>query len=416
MRILHVLHQYLPDHIGGVELYTQWLTHALVQRDHEIAIFHRRSSAGQGTSRRTEDNIDIWAAWNGEFHPTRRFLSTFNNKTLLSAFRQMLAEVKPDVVHVQHLMGLPVSLLHELMARNIPYVVTLWDFWWVCANAQLLTNYDQTLCDGPRAFLNCAQCTLARANQPQFLPVLPALAIPLAQRNHILNKALSNASRLIAPAHFVRDWYVRHGIAPDNLVVVPPGMDYPANIDLSQSEEKRPFRIGYIGGLSWQKGVHLLVEAFQPLADSCELWIAGDVNFDPEYVGNLRQLANPSVKFLGKLGREAIWNMLREVDLIVVPSIWYETFCFVVSEAFVMGIPVITFDLGVLAERVRDGVDGVLVPPGDVAALRQTLQQLLQDPARWQQLKKGVRAPRRIMEHAGEMETIYREVLQEQDK
>lgn len=413
MQILHIVHQYLPDHIGGVELYTQWLTHALMQQGHKVSIFHRRSVNGQGISRQTKDGIDIYAAWDGEFQPTPRFLSTFNNKSLLAAFRKTLTEVKPDVVHVQHLMGLPVTFLHELMARNIPYVVTLWDFWWVCANAQLLTNHEQLLCDGPRAFLNCAKCTLARVNKPEFPPALPLLTIPLARRNHILNKALSNASRIIAPAHFVQDWYVEHGITPDSLVVLPPGMDYPVDISsiAAKPEEKRPFRIGYIGGISLQKGVHLLVEAHQPLGDSCELWIAGDMSIDLEYSENLRLLADNNVQFLGRLDREAIWNMLREVDLIVVPSIWYETFCFVVSEAFVMGVPVVTFDLGVLAERVHDGVDGVLVPLGDVTALRRTLQRLIKDPAYWQQIKDGVQSPQHITEHALNMEVVYQELL-----
>ncbi len=62
MNILHLIHQYLPDHVGGTELYTQWLTRALQQQGHIVAIFHRRSADGTGFAQREEDGQHIGSA------------------------------------------------------------------------------------------------------------------------------------------------------------------------------------------------------------------------------------------------------------------------------------------------------------------------------------------------------------------
>jgi glycosyltransferase involved in cell wall biosynthesis len=166
-------------------------------------------------------------------------------------------------------------------------------------------------------------------------------------------------------------------------------------------------RFAYIGGLSWQKGVHVLVEAFRGLQGACELWIAGDESFDPPYVARMRAQAVPGVRFLGRLTREQVWETLAQVDVAVVPTLWYETFSFIVSEAFAAGLPVVASRLGPLADRVRDGVDGLLLPPGDVAAWRTALQRLISEPALLAGLRTNVRPPLTLEEHTEQIEALY---------
>jgi glycosyltransferase involved in cell wall biosynthesis len=99
--------------------------------------------------------------------------------------------------------------------------------------------------------------------------------------------------------------------------------------------------------------------------------------------------------------------MLRRLDVLVVPSVWYETFCFVISEAFVAGVPVVAFDLGVIAERIQDGRDGLLLPPGDWQALARTLCDLQQNPARLARLQAGIQPVRTMAEHGQEVEALF---------
>lgn len=411
MRILHLVHQYMPEQVGGTELYTRWLAHALSQRGHQVTIFYRRSAEGIGQKHRIEDGVYVWAAWAGLLSPTRRFLVTFGDPPMVRAFEHVLEEASPDLVHIQHLMGLPVALVRSIQRRGLPYVITLWDYWWVCANAQLLTNYSQQVCDGPQAGLNCARCVLARADHPRLWPALPPVAGLLAWRNHLLRQVMKAASGLIAPTEFVRRWYTTHGAPTERLLVIPPGLKRAAVVSRQRQRPNGPVRFAYIGGLSWQKGIHILVEAFGGIRGAGELWIAGDESFDPAYVARLRAQSTPGVRFLGRLTREEVWETLAQVDVVVVSSLWYETFSFIVSEAFAAGAPVVASRLGPLADRVRDGVDGLLVPPGNMAAWRAALQRLMDEPDLLAHLRANVRPPMTLREHVGRLESLYIQLI-----
>lgn len=415
MHILHLLHQFMPQHVGGVELYTHWLASAQAQQGHSVSLFHRRSAAGIGLQHYQEEGLNIWAGWHGEFTPIDRFLQTFYAPSLRRQFCQVLDSARPDIVHIQHLMGLPLTLISDLRARRVPFVVTLWDFWWVCANAQLLTNYSGEVCAGPRAYLNCARCALARAGQSQFAPALPLLALPLGVRARSLRQVLTGAVRVIAPAEFVRSWYAAQGLPTTNMIVSPPGLPYPLDL-LEQrkllvgEKEERPLRFGYIGGIAPQKGVHILLQAFNDLSGispQIELHIAGEMNVDPVYSKQLRRMAGSRVNFLGRLDRRAIWQLLLQIDLLVVPSIWYETFAFVISEAFAAGVPVLATNLGVMAERVRHEVDGLLVVPDNAAALGAAMQRFLQEPELREKLRQGIHPPLTMSAHVNEITAVY---------
>jgi len=411
MHVLHLVHQYLPEHVGGTELYTQWLAQTLSRRDHQVTVFYRRSAEGVGQQHRLEEGVEVWAAWAGLLSPNRRFLATFGDPSIIDSFERVLEQTNPDLVHIQHLMGLPAGLLRSIQRQGLPFVVTLWDYWWVCANAQLLTNYDQQVCDGPRAYLNCARCALARAGHSQLWPALPGVAGLLAWRNHLLRHIMVTADRLIAPTEFVRRWYATYGLPSKRLLVIPPGLAYPAIGLGHQRKPSAKVRFAYIGGISWQKGIHILLEAFNGVSGPVELWIAGDETVAPDYAAQLRAQASPNVCFIGKLTRQAVWETLAQVDVVVVPSIWYETFSFLVSEAFAAGLPVVASRLGPLADRVRDGIDGFLVPPGDVAAWQATLQRLTDEPELLNRLEVNVQPPITLEEHVSQLEALYIELI-----
>ncbi len=413
MRVLHLVHQYMPERVGGTELYTRWLTGALLQRGHQVDIFYRRNAAGAGLEQRDENGARVWAAWTGDLSATQRLGATFRDPAMVTLLEQVLDETHPDLVHVEHLMGLPVALVRAIERRRLPFVVTLWDYWWVCANAQLLTNYSQEVCDGPQGYVNCARCALARVGRGGWWPAIPALALPLTWRNHLLRGVLGAAAALIAPTEFVYRWYVEHGAPAERIVTLEPGLEQPTGGVNATPRVGGPLRLAYIGGISWQKGVHVLVEAVAGLAGQGELWIAGDETFDPQYVAGLRARSGVAVRFLGRLERSAVWEMLAQVDVVVVPTLWYETFSFIISEAFAAGLPVVASRLGPLADRVRDGVDGLLLPPGDTAAWRAAFERLVGEAGLVERLRAAVRPPVTLDEHAGQVEALYGRVVRQ---
>jgi glycosyltransferase involved in cell wall biosynthesis len=99
------------------------------------------------------------------------------------------------------------------------------------------------------------------------------------------------------------------------------------------------------------------------------------------------------------------------VDVVAVPSLWYETLSFIAHEAFVAGLPVIASRMGVLADVVRDDVDGLLVTPGDIAAWQVAMQRLVDDPGELRRLRAGVRPPLTTDEHLAELIQVYAQVL-----
>jgi glycosyltransferase involved in cell wall biosynthesis len=409
MRILQVVHQYAPEHVGGTELYTQWLAKSLASEGHESAVFYRRNAEGSGLERRSDEGVEVWAARSGSVDPRRRFLATFGDAAVVRGCDKVLEAVRPDLVHIQHLMGIPAAVAGLIASRGIPYVITFNDYWWVCANAQLITNYSRDLCEGPRAYVNCGRCALARAGHPRLLAAVPPLMGMFAVRNQMLKQVVRGSAVTIAPSRFVGEYYSSHMSTAGNSLVIPHGLE--DSVGPPTHRRSDTVRFGYLGGLSWQKGVHVAIDALREVKGGRELWIAGDETADEGYVGRLRSAAGPGVRFLGRLDRQGVWDLLGQVDVLLVPSLWPETFSFVVSEAFRACVPVIASRVGALAERVRDGVDGLLVELGDVSAWRRAMQRVVDEPGLLNALRAQALPPTTLTEHLAAIQETYERVL-----
>jgi glycosyltransferase involved in cell wall biosynthesis len=415
MRILHVLHQYLPDHVGGTEHYTHTLARAQRQAGHQVAVFCRRNGAGRDLDREESEGIVVYRATSGPFTPWRRLRSTLGDQFLANSLKQAMLETQPDLIHIHHLMGLPSGAL-AAASPGTPLVVTLHDYWWVCANAQLITDYDHQVCDGPRGWANCSHCGLARAGVDAPGP-LASLAAPLfAWRAATLGYLKPQVAAWIAPTEFVRNWHIDHGFPSNSIFIVPHGIDLPPvavwGDCMQNGQGARHF--AYIGGLSPQKGVHVLIDAFNELPSSARLTIAGDEAAFPDYCAALHtQATHPGIRFVGQLERDGVWQALFSADVLVVPSLWYETASLVIQEAFAAKTPVIAADHGALRERVQHEVNGLLVPPGDVSTLRDSMLHLMDRPVSMAQLQSGIGPVMSIAEHVHEVESIYHRVLEE---
>jgi glycosyltransferase involved in cell wall biosynthesis len=313
---------------------------------------------------------------------TARFLSTFGDSATLRAAAKVLAEVKPDLVHVQHLMGFPLGLMAAVQARGIPYIVSLHDYWFVCANAQRITNDTQQLCAGPSEN-NCGRCAAARAGLRGGVGSLAGA--PLAQlirhRTRQLRAVLAGAKCVVANSQFVRNWFGEMGFDVATWPVIRYGLDMPANFARKPSTSQCR-RFSYVGGLSWQKGVHVLIEAFNALPENAQLRIAGDLSAFDSYAKKLRQMTtHPGVQFLGKQTRTQVWQLLAETDSVVVPALWHETSSLIAQEAIAAGCYVISSQVGALGELIADASLGELVQPGDVGQWRAALQRVMTRPA-----------------------------------
>jgi len=415
VRILHILHQYLPEHVGGTEHYTRTLALAQHRKGHQVTIFCRRSSAGQGLDRDTSDGIPIYRAVNGHFTSAGRFRSTLGDRFLADSMARVVRETRPHLIHIHHLMGLPAGPLATI-GRAVPLVVTLHDYWWVCANAQLITDYHGEVCEGPRCWLNCARCGLARAGAGRAWLLSPLVASLFGWRALILRRLMPHVAAWIAPTAFVANWHTAHRFPAGRMHVVGHGIELPS-LTRPEHPDGMVSHFAYIGGLSQQKGIHVLIDAFNALPASARLTVAGDESAFPDYCTALRARAvHPGIRFVGRLDRAEVWQTLEDADALVVPSLWYETSSLAIQEAFATGTPVVVADHGALSERVRHEVDGLLVPPGDVLALRHALARLMEEPGLAARLRSGIQPVTSIAEHMQHIEAIYQQVVAHRER
>ena len=421
MQLLHIVHQYPPEFMGGTELYTQTAARSLVARGQAVSVFVPSRQDGNPTNSivtADESGVRVHRVPLGPRSANAVFFSTFMQRALSAAFAITLQQERPDLIHIQHLMGLPVRLIDQIVAAEIPFIVTLHDYWYVCANAQLLTNTHQEICTGPRWWINCGQCALARAGHPDWLGLAPAVAPLLGYRHRLLQRLLRRAACLIAPTDFVRETYQRLGAPVARVQVIPHGIELPTVLPPVVPRSTDVLRVAYVGGLAPQKGVHIVIEAVNGLsAYEVQLNIYGVLTAFPYYVAELQQLVqHPAIRLAGQLDRATLWQVLRETDVIVVPSLWYETASLIVQESFAAGVPVVVSNLGALRERVRDNVDGLLVPPGDVAAWRAALQRCAAEPELLPRLRQSIRPVRSIAEHVTDLEALYTEIIVAQSR
>lgn len=410
MRILYVVHQFFPEFVGGTEQDTLDVAQEMQRRGHRVTIFHRAPGSG-GLLRTNREEISLYRGEFGPMTPWTLFTSTFRHQGLERAFRTAFQETQPDLVHFQHLRGLPTSLISQTRQWDRPLIISLRDFWFVCPNAQLLTNDTEELCQTPGSSRACARCALARAGIGSPGPLTPMVAPIMKARNRLLRQAMTKADPLLTFSQFVWNWYARNGAPEKQLQFVKRGIPRPEHWP-SRSRNDKQIRFTYIGGLSWQKGLHIAIDAFNEVGGAAELIIAGDETKFPDYVGDLqRRAVHPDIHLVGRLDRSEVWQTLVNSDVVVVPSLWFETFSMLTHEAFAAGKPVMASAHGALEEAVRHNVDGLLVPPGDVNAWQEAMQRLVDDPDLLARLQANVCPPMTLEEHVDRIEDLYAKLV-----
>jgi glycosyltransferase involved in cell wall biosynthesis len=464
MRIVQVLHDFLPVHQAGSELYTYHLIKELQTR-HDVALFCREDGLPSTPSRlrvsedltfieadETYDGIPVRRLYLNSSGakepvgglppskrnpgPVERFRGLYGSRSVEQSFDRFLDDTRPDVVHVQHLHRLSGGIIASAKRRGLPVVVTLHDFWYLCHRIQLLRP-NLARCSGPARGLKCAGCAELRFPYPWRFVLSPVTAPLFIERTSYLLRHLAMADAILSPSAFVRDIFVRNGFPAGRIEVSDYGtadgwlvefrqavgqrQSAAENLDLSPAPSdrspaaasERRLRFGFVGSVMRHKGVHTLIEAFNQLArPEAELHIFGDPNFDPVYYADMEALARaPHIQFRGKFENTRIAQVLAHIDVLVVPSIWYENSPITIHEARLAGIPVIGSRLGGTPELIQDGVSGFLFRAGDVADLRAKMQRLLDEPGLLAQLREGVRPVKSMQENARELESIYQQLL-----
>jgi glycosyltransferase involved in cell wall biosynthesis len=182
-----------------------------------------------------------------------------------------------------------------------------------------------------------------------------------------------------------------------------------------RSQLPSPLKIALLGRLDATKGVHILIEALRSIPDAplrLDIYGVGQGEQGMRYEQNLRRLAamDERIRFHSPVPSCDVITMLRNYDILAVPSQWLETGPLVILEAFAAGIPVIGSRRGGISELVRDGIDGILVEAGDLRAWSNVLLRLSGDRSVLHALSQNIRPPRTMTAVAREMAELYQQI------
>lgn len=350
-----------------------------------------------------------------------------------------LEEWKPDIVHVTSCLTLSASVLQSAKEKRIPIVLTLTDFWFICPRLNLLKG-DGSLCDGITTAWQCLQCKLWNSNAYRWtssiIPIalnekifmlasrsrhlsrvrgLRGMALNMDERKSYLSVMLQAADRVTAPSSALAE-IIQLNQPSINIFIIKSGHDLSWVARMPQKKASHVLRIAYLGQLIHIKGVHTLILAFciSDIAKRAELTVFGDIQKEPEYVRSLMMRAfedNAPVMFKGAFSRERIGEILAEVDLVVVPSLWHENNPRVIQEAFAVKIPVVASNVSGISEFIQHEVNGLLFERGDANDLARQFKRFFDEPGLLEKLKAGIQKVKSVDEEVLELEEIYQELL-----
>jgi glycosyltransferase involved in cell wall biosynthesis len=372
MKILFVSTLYHPYRVGGAEKIAQIVVEAIRDAGHEPVVIATSPKAGIATGE--VNGVKVYyvglrnlywphAGDDGQssvakavWHAVDRY-----NPLMARAVNDIIRTEKPAVVNTHNMTGFSTALWPVAKSHGLRIYHTLHDYSLLCPRVTMLTSSG-----------NCAkQCRIC------YFYTRPS------QRYSAL------VDGVIGVSQFTLDRHLQAGYFPNAKVktVIHNALSAPPNVP-APSKPTGDLRIGYVGRLAPSKGVENLLQAVSRLEQSnWRLVVAG--RGKPEYEAYLKQHYgnNPNIEFLGFVDPHEAY---RQIDVLVVPSLWEEPLGMVVLEAYYHGLPVIASRCGGLPEIIEPGRTGILYEPSDPHGLSTALNQLLEQSSLVQEMRPWI--------------------------
>ena len=437
MRVVLAVHHFPPQYAGGAEQQAYRTACRLRERGHEVQVICVEdivSGPADGVSFR-DDTYEGLAVRRLSFNLAAApdpFRWSYDNPWIGQHLREFLPALAPDVVHLVSGYLMSGSTLQAATDLGLCTVVTLTDFWFLCPRINLVRS-DDSLCPGAEDPVACALC-LRKERRRYRLPDQwsgglagralmdlsrwsnDQLVQAVVQRRAYLLAQIQRARAIISPSCFLRDMFQSQGVRHSRFYFSRVGLDMDRWEEAGPVTRGEGLHIGYIGQVARHKGVDVLVEAFLRLRvpqgqPPPQLVIYGNMEQFPAFVRQLRRrvVGRSDVIFAGRFDHAQIRRIHAGLDVLVVPSIWYENSPNVILEAFACGTPVVVTGLGGMAELVSDGVNGFHFPIGNVQELARVLQRFLDEPGLKAALQPGMPPVKTDGEEVTELLDIYQQ-------
>lgn len=387
--------------IGGEERIVEDLSAELARRGHEVGVATLRQPAGEPPRRGNGVELHLLES---SIHripgvpvdEERRYAPPGPDPLTVRDLRRVIREQRPDVVHAHNWLGH--SYLPLERRSGAAFVLSLHDYSLVCATKRFF--YRGGVCSGPAA-RKCLAHSLEQYGAAKGAMVAAGMAAgePWLRRRVDMFLPVSDAVRDLS-----RVGDEPHRVVPNFIGELPAAP--PVGDPRLEALPEEPF-VMYFGDVTEDKGVRLLVEVYARLDSPPPLVLIGR-----KLIGDLP--AVPGVHALGPLPHDLAIEALRRSLFAVAPSLLPESFGIVALEAAAAGKPAIVSDIGGLSDIVVGGETGLLVPAGDLGALRSALATLLADSQLRARMGEAAAARARLFSPevvVPKFEAAYREAL-----
>jgi glycosyltransferase involved in cell wall biosynthesis len=403
-RILVMAHAHPDFSPGGGEIAAYNLYKAYCQHESvEKAWFLARADRGRGITGAISLRRQNEYLWEQGVHDWHR-MKAVHQESLTTWFADLIRALKPSVVHTHHYAHLGLEYLRVIkqVAPSIRIMMTLHEYMAICRNnGQMIKTSSFKLCSR-ESYDECCQCFPQNTAEDFWL------------RKHYFMSHFKLVDQFVAPSEFLRQRYIDWGLAPEKIVVIENGQsDEPPLPPRPLAEGETRNRFGFFGQINPYKGLDVLLQALHELPKAERKKIVLEVHganleWQPEaYRQKIETLREPLIKqgivqWVGPYQPHELRRRMVGVDWVVVPSIWWENSPMVIQEAFVCGRPLLVSDIGGMAEKVKDGVNGIHVAAGSAFHWARALLACATNTALHVKLSEGINRPLTFMECASQ--------------
>lgn len=287
---------------------------------------------------------------------------------------QALQDGRFDILHVQNFFPLiSPSVYWAASAAGVPVVQAVRNYRLVCPSANLFRDGDIcTDCLGTTLKLPGIRHGCYRGSS------IGSAAVAAVSAGHwALGTWRHKVTSFAAISQYVRRTLLEDGFPSERVLVKPNFVEVSGALVPKPADERG--HILFVGRLTREKGLDLLIHAFRAAGVNVPLKLVGEGNLD-----GLSEIQG--VEVLGRRPLADVYRLMADAFCVVMPGRWPEPFGRVAIEAFAAGTPVIASAAGGVAEIVRNDENGFLVPAGDVVGLADRLRQIVDEPALFDRL------------------------------
>jgi glycosyltransferase involved in cell wall biosynthesis len=449
MKLLQVAHTFLPKYVAGTEIYTYEISQALRKKKNEVRIAYTDPLSHAYALNKIKYKEITCYEMQKDISNIFSFEDSFRDKTIEDFFIDILNDYKPDLIHYQHVMFLSTNIIELAKKRKIRQVLSLHDFWFQCLTHKRITT-ENMLCVNP-TIDTCIKCHKDLLNRNIVVPPfrlhnidpfisflrkrgsLDALTDKVQSRiahtvNYHFNKnklreqladrlnahrnVLKSVDLVIYPTKFLQTELYKWDLKGKSNIISSDGIQDAYFRKFKRIRSKK-IRFAFIGSIVAAKGLLVLVKAWEK-ANTAKaiLKVYGNISDDPDYAKKVMEIVSrqKNIEIKGGFKPDQIGKVFEEIDMLIVPSTWFENAPLVLRDALLSHTPAIATNLGGLTELINEKKSGLLFENGNSDDLADKIAKVIKNP----ELLRSFAFPRQknIKQNADELISLYRKIYE----